>query len=88
MFASPALSERTHQISSLPSEFGNSTQTTMSVFSPAQRKPMKLQILKSCHSLMLKHMSQYEADTDQKCAFQVMFEQYNHEEKLEREHAL
>ena len=37
---------------------------------------------------MLKHMSQYEADTDQKCAFQVMFEQYNHEEKLEREHAL
>ena len=87
MFASPSLTDRTHQVSMLPSDFGNSTQTTMTAFSPP-KKPMKLQILKSCHSLMLNHMSQYEADTDKKWTFQVMLEQYNQEEKQEKEEAL
>jgi len=45
---------------------------------------MKLQVLKPCHSLMLKHMSHYEADSDKKSGFQLMYDQYNVDEKNKR----
>lgn len=83
MYSSPQ-TERTHHMSTLNSEIENSGQSMFSTITPVPQKPMKLQVLKPCHSLMLKHMSHYEAESDKKSGFQLMYDQYNVDEKNKR----
>jgi len=64
-YSSPK-TERKGQTSVLSSEFGNTTQNTISgtLQFPPLRKPLKLQVLKPSHSMILKHRSEYEVDED------------------------
>jgi hypothetical protein len=59
-----------------------SSQWTLTQSPPRLRKPIKLQVLKPAHSLILKHRSEYEVDADKKCNFEVMYEQYQLDRKL------
>lgn len=49
--------------------------------SPQLKKPIKLQVLKPAHSLLLKHRSEYEVDVGKKCNFEVMFDAYEQASK-------
>ena len=59
---SPPKTDRMHQTSLLSSNFTNTQNTLSSLQFPPLRKPLKLQVLKPSHSMVLKHRSEYEVD--------------------------